>query len=53
MKHQAEQFELDWGEPEAFALVQQKALDGDRIAREKQEKEDDLNQAEHKQGPLI
>ncbi len=35
LKRKAEQFELDWGEPQAFALVQQETLDGEQHAGEK------------------
>jgi len=53
MEHKVKQFELVWGEPEALALVRQKALDGERIAQERQRKEDEKKQAEQKRKPVI
>lgn len=53
MKHKAKQSECNWGEPEAFALVPEKTLDGDRIAAQKQQSEADRKEAETKQPSLI
>jgi hypothetical protein len=37
----ARQVEIEWGEPEAFALVIEQAQDGERIAAEQAQREQD------------
>ena len=44
---------MNWGKPEPFALVPLTGIDGDRIAKEKQQREQDRASAEQKQKPLI
>jgi hypothetical protein len=53
MKHKAPQVDINWGEPEAFALVVQSATDGERVAKEKQQREADRKANEEKQPNLI
>ena len=53
MKHKAKSLEIRFAEPEAFALVIEKAPDNDRIAKEKQQLEADRKAAELNQLPLV
>jgi hypothetical protein len=53
MKHKSKSIEFNWGEPEAFTLVVQQTLDGDRIAQEKTKQEQDRQEAEEKQPDLV
>lgn len=52
MKVKAKQMEVKWDMPEPFALATQITLDGDRIAREKQESEKSKAHMETMQGEL-
>lgn len=53
MKHQAKSIEIQFGEPEAFALAVEQTTDGDRIAKEEQQLEADRKTAEANQLPLV
>ena len=44
-KHKARQVDINWGEPEAFALKVEATLDGDRIAQENAKREADRKAA--------
>lgn len=48
MKHHAPQFEIGWKD-EPFRLVQETALDGNRIVQERQKKSESLAEQERKQ----
>ncbi len=52
-KHKAKQVDINWGEPEAFALKVETGLDGDRIAREKAKSAADRIAAENQQERLL
>ena len=43
------QFEMQWPEPESFALVTQKAIDGDRVAKEVEQRTADRQASEQRQ----
>ena len=45
--------EIRTPEPEAFALIQQQTNDGERIARDRAQREADCKTAESKQIPLF
>jgi hypothetical protein len=53
MKHRIHQHEIQWDEPEAFTLVPQTTLDGDRIAKERAQREADQQAAEKQQSNLF
>jgi hypothetical protein len=52
MKHKAKQIEVRWNKPEAFSLIVDTTMDGDRIAQKQQQKKD-RQEAEEKQVALI
>lgn len=53
MKHKSRQNDFDWGEPEGFALVSSTTLDGERIARERNEQEENRRESEKKQMEMV
>lgn len=53
MKHKAKQRECNWGSPEAFTLVPESTLDGERIAKERAQQQQDREQAEQAQADLL
>jgi hypothetical protein len=53
MKHKAKQVDIKWSEPEAFALVPEQTLDGERIVAENQQREADRKAADAQQPALI
>jgi hypothetical protein len=44
-----QQFEVRWPEPESFALITQHAIDGDRVAREAQQRAANQEASERQQ----
>jgi hypothetical protein len=48
-----QQIEVNWGEPEAFALIIQQTTDGEREAKEKARAAKDRQESENRQEPLI
>jgi hypothetical protein len=53
MKRKPQQLDINWGEPESFTLTIQPALDGDRIAAETTQQEQDREAAEQQQAALL
>lgn len=52
-KHKSQQMEVQWAEPEPFALAIQSAQDGDRIAAKKKQSQADKQEAEKQQTALL
>lgn len=52
MKRKPSQLEINWGAPEAFALVPGSTTDGDRIAKENDQRMKDQAQSESLQRDL-
>jgi hypothetical protein len=46
VKHKSQQLDIQWSEPEAFALMVQTTKAGDRIAAEKAQSEADQTESE-------
>jgi hypothetical protein len=52
MKHKAKPIEIQFAEPVAFTLVPEHGTDGERLAREQQQREADRLKAEAQQTNL-